>query len=101
MPLVHVRVEGKDVDRQTVHQALTGALAGVTLDFRHVVGEESELKLPELKSGSFQVNQVIMDYFKDEDEAGLALELWKYLRSGDVDEAKKVAEEHFLKGAKA
>ena len=63
--------------------------------------EEAELRLPELKSGSFQVNQVIMDYFKNEDEAGLALELWKHLRSGDVDEAKKVAAENFLMVTKA
>ena len=101
LPLVHVRVEGKDVDRQAVHQTLAGALAGFTLGFRQEVVEEADLRLPELKTGSFNVNRVIQDYFKDEDEAGLALELWRHLRNNDVDEAKKVAAEYFPKVAKA
>ena len=33
LPIVHVRVEGKGIDRQSVHQALTDALAGKTLSF--------------------------------------------------------------------
>ena len=97
LPLVHVRIEGKDIDRQGVHQTLTNALAGITLAFRQEVVEEAELRLPGLKPGSFYVNQVIQDYFKDENVAGLALEMWKYLRYGDTDEAKKVADEHFQK----
>jgi exonuclease SbcD len=97
LPLVHVRVEGKNVDRQVVYQTLNDALAGVTLSFRQEVVEEAELRLPELKPGSFYVNQVIQDYFKDENVAGLALELWKYLRNGDANEAKKVAEDYFQK----
>src|SRR3990170_6397822 len=34
LPLVHVVVEGKGVDRQSVHKTLTRALAGVALSFR-------------------------------------------------------------------
>jgi hypothetical protein len=59
--------------------------------------EESELRLPELRAGSFNVNQVIQDYFKNEKVAGLALEMWKYLRVGDSGEAQKVADEYFQK----
>jgi DNA repair exonuclease SbcCD nuclease subunit len=97
LPLAHVVVEGKDVDRQNVHQTLTQALAGVALSFRVEVVEESELRLPELRAGSFNVGKVIQDYFKDEKVAGLALEMWKYLRVGDSDEAQKVADEYFQK----
>jgi len=101
LPIVHVRVEGKDIDRQGVHQALTGALADRTLAFRQEVVEEAELRLPELKPGSFYVNQVIRDYFKDENVAELAMEMLKHLRYGDTDEAKKIADEYFQKVEKA
>ena len=101
LPIVHVRVEGKDIDRQGVHQALTGALADRTLAFRQEVVEEAELSLPELKPGSFYVDQVIRDYFKDENVAELAMEMLKHLRYGDTDEAKKVADEYFQKVEKA
>lgn len=101
LPIVHVRVEGKDVDRQGVHQALTDALVGKTLTFRQEVIEEAELRLPELKPGSFYVNQVIRDYIKDENVAGFALEMLKYLRYGDTAEAKEVADEYFQKVKKA
>ena len=95
LPLVHVVVEGKDVDRQGVHKTLTRALAGVALSFRPEVAEESELRLPELRAGSFNVGQVIQDYFKDEKTAGLALELWRHLKVGEADEALRVADEYF------
>lgn len=97
LPLVHVVVEGKDIDRQSVHQTLTRALADVALGFRPEIVEDSELRLPELRAGSFNVNQVIQDFFKDEKVAGLALEMWKYLRVGDSDEAQKIADEYFQK----
>jgi len=97
LPVVHVLVEGKDVDRQDVYQTLNSALSRVVLSFRQEVLEESELSLPELKRGSFNVHQVIQDYFKDESVAELASELWRYLKVGDSDEAKKVAEDYFRK----
>ena len=97
LPLVHVVVEGKDIDRQSVHQILTRALADVVLGFRPEILEDSEMRLPELKAGSFNVNQVIQSFFKDEKVAGLALEMWKYLRVGDSDEAQKIADEYFQK----
>ncbi len=97
LPIVHVRVEGKDIDRQGVHQALTGALTDRTLAFRQEVVEEAELRLPELKPGSFYVDQVIRDYFSEENVSWLALEMLKYLRYGDADEAQKVADEYFQK----
>jgi DNA repair exonuclease SbcCD nuclease subunit len=97
LPILHVRVEGKDIDRQSVHHALAEALADRTLAFRQEVVEEAELSLPELKPGSFYVNQVVRDYFKNENVAELAMEMLKHLRYGDTDEAKKVADEYFRK----
>jgi DNA repair protein SbcD/Mre11 len=96
-PIIHVLVGGKNIDRQNVHQTLTSALTGRVLTFRQEIVEENEQRLPDLKPGSFQVNKVIQDYFKDENTAGLALELWNHLRHKDIDEAKKVAEEYFQK----
>ncbi len=95
LPLVHVCVEGKNVDRQTAHKLLTDSLEEITLSFRQEFLDRSELQLPDLKSGSFHIGKVISEYFKDEVEAELALELWKHLRYGDANEAKKVAEEFY------
>jgi len=97
LPLVHVVVEGKGVDRQGVHRTLARALAGVALSFRPEILEESELRLPELRPGSFNVGQVIQEYFKDEKVAGLALELWRLLRAGESDDALRVADQFFEK----
>ncbi len=96
-PLVHVVVEGKNIDRQEVYEALNSSLSSVVLSFRQEISEESDVNLAELRRGSFNVNQVIQEYFKDESVAALALELWKHLRYGDSDEAKKVAEDFFEK----
>lgn len=100
LPVVHVRVEGKEIDRQGVHQALSDVLTGKVLTFRQVIVEESEMRLPELKPGSFHINQVLKDYLKDEKAAQLAVEMLKYLRQGDTEGAKSVAEGYFqrLKG---
>jgi len=97
LPVVHVRVEGKEIDRQGVHQVLSDALAGKVLTFRQVIVEESEMRLPEIKPGSFHINQVLRDYLKDEKVAQLAVEMLKYLRQGDVDGAKSVAYGYFQK----
>jgi len=100
LPVIHVRVEGKDVDRQGVHQTLSDVLTGKVLTFRQVIVEESEMRLPELKPGSFHINQVLKDYLKDEKAAQLAVEMLKYLRQGDTEGAKSVADGYFqrLKG---
>jgi DNA repair protein SbcD/Mre11 len=94
-PLVHVRVEGKNIDRQSVYQTLSKGLADSVLSFRQEFTEETQERLPEIKSDAFQVNQVIQEYFKEPKLAGLASEMWRYLRIGDVDEAKKVAEDYY------
>jgi DNA repair exonuclease SbcCD nuclease subunit len=100
-PVVQVRVEGKDIDRQTVHQTLSEALTGKVLTFRPTITEESEMRLPELKPGSFNVSQVLTDYFKKKEVAELANELLKHLRQGDTVGAKDVADEYFRKVSKA
>jgi len=64
LPVIHVRVEGKDVDRQGVHQTLSDVLTGKVLTFRQVIVEESEMRLPEVKPGSFHINQVLKDYLR-------------------------------------
>jgi hypothetical protein len=70
------------------------------LTFRQVIVEESEMRLPEVKPGSFHINQVLKDYLKDEKAAQLAVEMLKYLRQGDTEGAKSVADGYFqrLKG---
>ncbi|MGF3521732.1 MAG: metallophosphoesterase family protein [Candidatus Bathyarchaeia archaeon] len=100
-PIVHVKVEGKNIDRQNVHAALSKRLAGLVLQFRPEFEDEATARLPEVKSGNFQVSQVIQEYFKEPDVAGLALELWRHLRAGDVDEAKAVAEDYYQRGKQA
>jgi len=99
-PVVHVCVEGKNIDRQAIHQTLSEALVGKVLTFRPTVTEESETRLPELKHGSFNVNQVLSDYFKNREVAQLAVEMLKYLRQGDTDGAKDVADGYFEKVSK-
>jgi DNA repair exonuclease SbcCD nuclease subunit len=100
-PVVQVRVEGKDIDRQAVHQTLSEALTGKVLTFRPTITEESEMRLPELKPGSFNVTQVLADYFKKKEVAELANEMLKHLRQGDTVGAKDVADGYFSKVKKA
>jgi DNA repair exonuclease SbcCD nuclease subunit len=95
LPIVHVQIEGKEVDRQAIHKALSEALAGKVLTFRHSFVEEGETKLPELKPGGFQVNQALSDYVKDPKVAELAVEMFKYLRQGDTEGAKALAAHYF------
>jgi DNA repair exonuclease SbcCD nuclease subunit len=95
LPIVHVQVEGKDVDRQEVHKALSEALAGRVLTFRQSFAEEGGTRLPELKPGAFQVNQVLRDYMKDPKVAELAVEMFKCLRQGDTEGARTLAAEYF------
>jgi len=99
-PVVHVCVEGKNIDRQAIHQSLSEALTGKVLTFRPTVTEESETRLPELKPGSFNVNQVLSDYFKNKEVAQLAVEMLKYFRQGDTDGAKNTADGYFEKASK-
>jgi DNA repair exonuclease SbcCD nuclease subunit len=94
-PIVHATVEGKNVDRQSVHQTLSNALSGIVLSFRSEVIEASEARFSELKAGAFNISQVISDYFKDEKVAGLSLELWKSLKVDDSNEAQRVADTYF------
>ena len=101
LPVVHVCVEGKDVDRQAVHQTLSETLKGKVLTFRPTVTEESEMRLPELRPGSFNVNQVLSDCFKNKEVAQLAVELLRFFRQGDTDGAKDVADGYFQKALEA
>ncbi|MBC7113791.1 MAG: DNA repair exonuclease [Candidatus Methanomethyliales bacterium] len=95
VPIVHVTVEGKDVDRQGVQQALNETLAGKVLHFRSQIVEETEKTIVELKPGDVNINVLIREYLKDEKIAEFGLELFKHLKFGDVEEAKKIADEYF------
>jgi len=100
LPIVHANVEGKEIDRQYVYQALTEALADKALQIRPEINEAHERQLEEIKPGSFNINQILKEYLKDETTAELGYELFKLLRYGEVEEAKKVAEEYFSKEEK-
>ncbi len=94
-PIAHVVVEGKEVDRQRVQQALNEVLSGKVLHFRSQIIEESENRLFELKPGGVNVNVLLKEYLKDEKVAEFGYELFKVLRFGDVEEAKNIAEEYY------
>jgi hypothetical protein len=80
---------------------LSEALTGKVLTFRPTITEESEMRLPELKPGSFNVTQVLADYFKKKEVAELATEMFRHFRQGDTPAAKDVADEYFCKVSKA
>jgi len=94
-PVVHITVEGKEIDRQRVHQALNEVLAGKVLHFRSQIVEEAEKKLIELKTSEVNVQALLKEYLKDERIAEFGHELFKVLRFGDVEEAKRIAEDYF------
>ncbi len=95
LPVVHAIIEGREIDRQSVHQALNEALAGKTLLIRPEFKEESEEER-ELPS-SININEFLKEYLQSEELAELGYELFKFLRYGDVEEAKKIAGEYFKK----
>lgn len=101
LPVVHACVEGKNIDRQAVHQALTESLTGKTLCFRPTVTEEYEMRLPEVKPGAFNVGQILNDYFKNKEVAQLANEMLKHLRQGDTEGAQDIADGYFHRVPKA
>ena len=99
-PIVHVTVEGKEIDRQRVQQALNKALLGRVLHFRPQFLEEFEKSIIELKPGDINVSMLLREYLKNEKAAELGYELFKVLRSGDVEEAKRIAEDYFRRMTK-
>lgn len=100
LPIVHVLVEGKNVDRQGVLEALNEALAGKMLSFRHKVNDVSQMRLPELKPGAFNMSQILGDYLKDKGVAELASEMFRHFKQGDQEAAKTVADQYFEKHTK-
>jgi DNA repair exonuclease SbcCD nuclease subunit len=100
LPVVHVLVEGKNVDRQSVLEQLNEPLAGKVLFFRHKVNDLSQMRLPDLKPGGFNMKQVLADYLKEPEVAELASEMFKHFRQGDQDGARAIANEYFEKLSK-
>jgi len=95
LPIVHIRVEGKEIDRQRVHEVINSAFSGKVLTVRPVIIEESQHKLPEIKPGAFNINQVLKDYFKEEQTSELSIELLKHLREGNIEGAKDTTTEFY------
>jgi exonuclease SbcD len=100
LPIVHVAVEGKNVDRQGVLEQLNESLAGKVLSFRHKINDLSQMRLPDLKPGGFNMNRVLADYLKDAEVAELASEMFKHFRQGDQDGARAAADEYYEKLSK-
>ncbi|MDH5806581.1 MAG: exonuclease SbcCD subunit D [Candidatus Verstraetearchaeota archaeon] len=94
-PVVHITVEGKEIDRQRVHQALNEVLAGKVLHFRSQIVEKAEKRLIELKTGEVNIQMLLREYLKDEKIAEFGYELFKVLRFGEVEEAKRIVEDYF------
>jgi hypothetical protein len=90
-----VVVEGKEVDRQGVLEALNEALTGKVLTLRHRIDDVGQMRLPELKPGAFNLNQVLSDYLKDKEIAEFAADMLRYFRQGDSNGAKSIANEYF------
>jgi exonuclease SbcD len=94
-PIAHIVIEGREIDRQRIQKALNEALAGKVLHFRSQIVEEAEKRLIELKPGEININVLLKEYLKSEKVAEFGYELFKVLRFGDVDEAKRIAEDYF------
>lgn len=95
LPIAHIVVEGKQIDRQSVHQALNEALAGKALQVRPDFVEDSDKRTMELKPGYFNIGEMLREYLCDKEMGEFGLELFKILRQGDMDEAKRAADEYF------
>ena len=89
---VYVR-QGEIEKLVTVNPAKRKELISKLLNIQDL--EKAYDKLPEVKPGSFNVSQVLKDYFKDEQISELSIELLKHLRENDVDGAENVAEEYY------
>ncbi|MGB9759813.1 MAG: metallophosphoesterase [Thermoproteota archaeon] len=96
-PVVHISIEGKQIDRQEVYQLLNEVLSNEVLYFRYEVHEEEERKLEELKAQTINIKDSLKEYFgNDEELANFSYELFQKLRYKELDEAKEIADE-FLK----
>jgi DNA repair exonuclease SbcCD nuclease subunit len=94
-PVTHIIVEGKEIDRQKVQQVLNETLTGKVLHFRSQIVEEAEKRLIDLKLNEVNIPALLKEFLKDEKIAEFGHELFKVLRFGDVDEAKRIAEDYF------
>ena len=99
-PVVNVCVEGTEINRQAVYQSLNDALAGKALIVRPEIVDTTHIELPKVERGAFQMEQVLQAYFKNEDPAGLAVEMFKHLKQGEIDEARRLADEYFKRAEK-
>jgi DNA repair exonuclease SbcCD nuclease subunit len=94
-PVIHIIVEGKEIDRQKVQQVLNETLTGKVLHFRSQIVEETEKRMIDLKLNEVNTPTLLKEFLKDEKIAEFSHELFKVLRFGDVEEAKRIAEDYF------
>lgn len=95
IPILHITVEGRGVDRQRVYQALNEALAGRVLRFRSELVEEAEEGLVELKLEGVNVYAALKEFLRDEKLVEFGYALFDALRLGEADEARRVAEQFY------
>jgi DNA repair exonuclease SbcCD nuclease subunit len=95
LPVTHIVVEGKEIDRQKVQQTLNETLKGKVLHFRSQIVEEAEKRLIDLKMNEVNIPALLKEYLEDEKIAEFGHELFKVLRFGEVDEAKRIADDYF------
>ena len=94
-PILHVTIEGRKIDRQAVHDALSEAFAGKVLQFRQEIFEETEEGLVSSKASPLNLPEIFLEYLKDEKLVNFALDLFKLLRHDEIEEAKRLAQEYF------
>jgi len=99
LPILHVTIKGKEINRQYVIERLNEMLEGKVLKFNPSFRDLSQPQLKELPKGAIDLKSIIHEYLGDEELATLAVELYDLLSEDDVSGAIKSAEK-FLTGGK-
>jgi DNA repair exonuclease SbcCD nuclease subunit len=95
-PIVHLRVEGAQVDRRRVYEEVQAALSPCVLAWRLEVAEEAAGAASCELKGGLDYRQLFKEVLRDEEAASLAYELFKLLKDpSKVEEAKKLVEEYY------
>lgn len=94
LPILHVTVKGKNINRQNVIERLDSLLKEKVLIFKTYFKDLDKPEIEKIKKSAMDLKSVMKDYLKDEELASLAMDLYKLLAEGDVEGAKEVAEDY-------
>ena len=94
LPILHVTVKGKNINRQNVIERLDSLLKEKVLIFKTHFKDLDKPEIEKIKKSAMDLKSVMKDYLKDEELASLAMDLYKLLAEGDVEGAKEVAEDY-------